>query len=185
MSSGSSAGPTRPPAPTAEDRGGTPVLTFAIVGAGVMGTNHARVARSLPGVRIAYVVDPDRTCAERVAESCGAQPIGDLADVLGRVDCAIVASPSSQHCEDGVRLLRSGVHVLVEKPIATTPDEAAQLVAVAADTGVVVQVVHPQRFNPALLELDRLGDDLVHIDAVRISPYSSLIRIGVVLDLMI
>ena len=47
-------------------------MTFAIVGAGVMGTNHARVARSLPGVRIAYVVDPDRECAERVAASCGA-----------------------------------------------------------------------------------------------------------------
>ena len=161
------------------------MLTFAIIGAGVMGTNHARVARSLPGVRIAYVVDPDRTCAERVAESCGAQPTGDLADVLGRVDCAIVASPSSRHCEDGVRLLRSGVHVLVEKPIATTPEEAAQLVAVAADTGLVLQVGHTERFNPAVLELDRLGHDLVHIDAVRISPYSSRIRIGVVLDLMI
>jgi predicted dehydrogenase len=161
------------------------VLTFAIVGAGVMGTNHARVARSLPGVRIAYIVDPRRACAERVAESCGAQPTGDVADILGRVDCAIVASPSTQHCQHGVRLLRSGVHVLIEKPMATTPEDAAELVAVAADTGLVLQVGHIERFNPAVLELDRLGHDLVHIDAVRISPYSSRVRTGAVLDLMI
>jgi predicted dehydrogenase len=160
-------------------------LTFAVVGAGVMGTNHARVARSIPGVAISYVVDPDLCRAERVAANCGARATTDLTDVLGEVDCAVVASPSSHHEEQGLLLLEHGIHVLVEKPIATTPEQAARLVEAAAGRGLVLQVGHVERFNPAVLELDRFNTDIVHIDAARISPYSSRVEVGVVLDLMI
>lgn len=161
------------------------MLKFAIVGAGVMGTNHVRVARSLPGVEVAFVVDPDLSRAERAAAVCGARATSDLADVLGKVDCAIVASPSSFHEEHGMALLGHGIHILVEKPIATTPEEATRLVSAAADTGLVLQVGHIERFNPAVMELDRLAGDIVHIDTARISPYSNRVEVGVVLDLMI
>jgi predicted dehydrogenase len=161
------------------------VLKIAIVGAGVMGTNHARVARSLPDVEVAYVVDADPGRAERAAAACGAQPTGDLADVLGKVDCAVVASPSSLHEEHGLRLLERGTHILIEKPIATTRDEAMRLIDTAAERDLVLQIGHVERFNPAVLELDRLSGDIVHIDAARISPYSPRVEVGVVLDLMI
>jgi predicted dehydrogenase len=161
------------------------VLKFAIVGAGVMGTNHARVARSVPGAQVAYVVDPDRSRAERVAAGCGAQATTDLADVLGRVDCAIVASPSSLHEQHGLALLGHGAHLLVEKPIATSREEALRLVDAAAHRDLVLQVGHVERFNPAVLELDRLSGGIVHVDAARIGPYSSRVEVGVVLDLMI
>jgi predicted dehydrogenase len=160
-------------------------LKLAIVGAGVMGTNHARVARSVPGVEVAYIVDPDRARAERAAAACGAEATTDLAYVIGKVDAAIVASPSSLHEEHGIALLGGGVHVLIEKPIATTVEQANRLVDAAAGAGLVLQIGHVERFNPAVLELDRLQGDVVHIDAARIGPYSSRVEVGVVLDLMI
>jgi predicted dehydrogenase len=161
------------------------VLKFAIVGAGVMGANHARVLRSVPGVEITHVVDPDRVRAERAAAASGAAATTDLDDVLGRVDCAIVASPSSMHEEHALALMARGTHLLVEKPVAVTVEAAGRLVDAAADAGVVLQVGHVERFNPAVLELDRLADGIVHVEASRISPYSSRVEVGVVLDLMI
>lgn len=161
------------------------MLKFAIVGAGVMGTNHARVVRALPGIDVVYVVDPDLMRAERAAATCGAKATRDLADVLGKVDCAIVASPSSFHEEHGLQLIEHGTHLLVEKPIATTPEEALRLVDAAAAKGLVLQVGHVERFNPAVLELDRLATEIVHVDATRIGPYSTRVEVGVVLDLMI
>ncbi|MDN5858017.1 MAG: Gfo/Idh/MocA family oxidoreductase [Pseudonocardia sp.] len=161
------------------------MLTFAIVGAGVMGANHARVLRSLPGVETAFVVDPDPARAHAAAEACGARATTDLADVLGKVDCAIVASPSSCHEEHGIALLAHRTHVLIEKPLAPSVEAGQRLVDAAAAAGVTLQVGHVERFNPAVLELDRLADGIVHVDAARIGPYSGRVEVGVVLDLMI
>lgn len=161
------------------------MLKLAIVGAGVMGANHARVARAVPGVEIAYVVDPELARAERAAASSGARATTDLGEVLGKVDAAVVASPSSFHEEHGLALIGNGVHVLVEKPIAISVEAGRRLVDAAAAAGVVLQVGHVERFNPAVLELDRLAGDIVHMEASRIGPYSSRVEIGVVLDLMI
>jgi predicted dehydrogenase len=161
------------------------VLKFAVVGAGVMGTNHVRVMRAVPDAEVTHVVDPDRERAERVAAASGAKAVTDLAEVLGEVDCAIVASPSSQHEEHASALLESSVHVLVEKPIATAPDAAARLIALAEDRGMVLQVGHVERFNPAVMELDRLRNGAVHVEATRVGPYSARVEVGVVLDLMI
>lgn len=161
------------------------MLKFAIVGAGVMGTNHARIARSVPGIEVSYIVDPDRSRAERVAGACGAQATTDLSDVLGKVDCAVVASPSSFHEEHGLALLEHGSHLLVEKPIATSGDEAARLIDAAGRKNLVLQVGHVERFNPAVLELDRFDSGVVHIETARIGPYSNRVEVGVVLDLMI
>lgn len=161
------------------------MLKLAIVGAGVMGANHARVARSVPGVEIAYVVDPDLARAERAAASSGARATNDLDDVLGKVDAAVVASPSSFHEEHGLALIRCGTHVLVEKPIAVSVEAGQRLVDAAAAADVVLQIGHVERFNPAVLELDRLTGDVVHMETARVGPYSSRVEIGVVLDLMI
>lgn len=161
------------------------MLKLAIVGAGVMGANHARIARSVPGVEIAYVVDPDLARAERAAATSGARATTDLGEVLGKVDCAVVASPSSFHEEHGLALIGHGTHVLVEKPVAVSVEAGRRLVDAAADAGVVLQVGHVERFNPAVLELDRLAGDVLHIEAARIGPYSNRVEVGVVLDLMI
>ncbi|RTL63744.1 MAG: Gfo/Idh/MocA family oxidoreductase [Pseudonocardiaceae bacterium] len=158
-------------------------LKFAIVGAGIMGTNHARIARSLPDVDVTFVVDTDIERAERLAATCGAKATTDLGDVVA--DCAVIASPSSQHVEHALELVARGIHLLVEKPIATSVDDAIRLVDAADAAGVLLQVGHVERFNPAILELDRLSEGIVHLEAARISPYSSRVEVGVVLDLMI
>ncbi|WP_433505157.1 Gfo/Idh/MocA family oxidoreductase [Pseudonocardia halophobica] len=160
-------------------------LKIAVVGAGVMGTNHARVARSLPGVQVTHVVDPDPERAARAAAVAGAEPLADVGEIVGEVDAAIVASPSSMHEEHGLALLAAGVHVLVEKPVATTVEQAERLIAAADAAGMVLQVGHVERFNPAVLELDRMQGDVVHVEASRIGPYSNRVEVGVVLDLMI
>lgn len=161
------------------------MLKFAVVGAGVMGTNHVRVMRAVPDAEITHVVDPDPERAQRAATNCGAKAAADIAEILGEVDCAIVASPSSQHDEHARALLEHGVHVLIEKPIATTPDQAAGLISLAEERGLVLQVGHVERFNPAVMELDRLRTGAVHVEATRVGPYSARVEVGVVLDLMI
>ena len=160
-------------------------MRLAIIGAGIMGTNHARIARGLRDATVAYVVDPDAERAGRLATAIGAEASTDIGDVLGHVDAAIVAVPSSLHRDIGLRLLKAGVPVLIEKPLATTVADAEALAETAESLGVILMVGHVERFNPAVLELDQLLGDVVHVAAARISPYSPRVRDGVVTDLMI
>lgn len=161
------------------------MLKVALVGAGIMGSNHARVLRQVRGAELTHVVDADLDKASRIAGSTGAVAVADVEEVLGKVDAAVVAAPSHLHTPLGLQLLGHGVHVLMEKPIAPTVAEAKQLVDAAAAAGVVLQVGHVERYNPAVLELDRLPGEVVHLDVRRISPYAPRIKDGVILDLMI
>lgn len=161
------------------------MLRLAIIGAGIMGSNHARVSRSLRDAQVTFVVDPDAERAREIAAHTEAATSGKLLDVLGKVDAAIVAVPTALHAPVAIELVRRGIHVLVEKPIALDVRQAALLVEEARAAGVVLQVGHVERFNPAVLEVDRLVDGLVHIDFARISPYSDRVRDGAIIDLMI
>lgn len=161
------------------------MLDLAIVGAGVMGTNHARVARALRDARVAYVVDPDLERAKAAAEASGAEARRSIEDVVGRVDAAVIAVPSALHVSAAVPFLEHGTPVLVEKPIAPTVEEAAMLVALAARRGTLLMTGHVERFNPAVLALDSILTDVVHISAARISPFSARVDDDVVIDLMI
>jgi predicted dehydrogenase len=161
------------------------VLDLAIIGAGIMGANHARLAQALRDASVTYVIDPDLERATQLAVSVGAKAAGDLGAVVDRVDAAVVAVPSSLHHPVGLELVKAGVHVLVEKPIAPTVIEAEELAEAAEVAGATLMVGHVERFNPAVLELDNLLDDVVHVSASRISPYSARIRESVIADLMI
>ncbi len=161
-------------------------LRLAIVGAGIMGANHARLAQSLRDVAVTHVVDPDLARASRLATSVGAEATADVGEVLDRIDAAVLAVPSDLHHPVGLELVKAGLHVLVEKPIAPTVVEAEELAAAAEAGGTTLMVGHVERFNPAVLELDNLvGDDVLHVAAARISPFSTRIRESVIADLMI
>jgi predicted dehydrogenase len=159
-------------------------LRLAVVGAGIMGTNHARVARSLRDARLVAVVDRDLDRAA-AAGGPGVQAVASVDDVEGGFDAAVVSVPTPLHAAMALQLAARGVHLLVEKPIAATLAEARQIVAAADAAGIVLAVGHVERFNAAVAELPRLLDHPVHIEASRISPYSARVADGVILDLMI
>jgi predicted dehydrogenase len=161
------------------------VLRLAIVGAGIMGANHARLAGAVRDVTVTVVVDPDVGRAQRLAAAVGADVATDIDGVADRVDAAVVAVPSDLHHDVGLELMKAGIHVLVEKPLATTISDAEALTDAAERSGVTLMVGHVERFNPAVLELDHLLGEVVHVAAARISPYSPRIREDVITDLMI
>jgi predicted dehydrogenase len=160
-------------------------MRLAVVGAGIMGANHARLSQNVRDIDLVWVVDPDAARAATLADAFGAKAASSLDEVLDDVDAAVVASPTDDHGASAATLLRAGKHVLVEKPLAATAPDARTLVGEAERAGTVLMVGHVERFNPAVLALDPLLDDVVHIAAQRISPYSSRVRDDVVLDLMI
>lgn len=160
------------------------MLRFAIVGAGIMGSNHARVLGMLAGARIAVVIDKDSARGETLARTHGALYSADLADAAG-ADAAIVATPTADHAEVAVALMELGCHVMVEKPLAATVEECARILRAAEQRRRTLMVGHVERFNPAVLELPNLLDDVLHIDIARIGPTAQRVTDSVVSDLMI
>jgi predicted dehydrogenase len=155
------------------------VLRGAVVGLGVMGTHHARVLHSTPGVELAAVVDPDLARRERAAAAQpGARPYPLLAEAVAaeRLDFACVAVPVDRLAETASAALAAGLHVLVEKPTAATEEQAARLIAEAAERDRALGVGHIERWNPAVVALKRKLDEgaigrILHLHARRLSPF--------------
>jgi UDP-N-acetylglucosamine 3-dehydrogenase len=161
------------------------VVKLGIIGAGIMGGNHARVLRAIPQAQVCVVVDLDAEKGQRLADHIGAS-YESRPDVLpGRVDAAIVSTPAETHAEIAMTLIEQGLDVLIEKPIALTIEEAKELVAAARRHDRILMIGHVERFNPAVIELSRHVDGLIHVDIRRIGPFTSRITTDVVLDLMI
>jgi predicted dehydrogenase len=150
-----------------------------------MGSNHARVAMGLRDAEVSVIFDPDLERASVLATAVGARAVSTIDEAIADADAAVIAAPNSMHRELGVACIEAGLPVLVEKPIAPTLEDADALVDAARRRNVLLLVGHVERFNPAVLELDRIASDIVHVDAARVSPFSPRIRDDVVLDLMI
>lgn len=155
-----------------------------MVGAGRLGGFHAQKLAANPEVHLVAVVDPVEDARRRLAGACHAEPLADHSGLRGKVDAAIVAAPTQVHYGLAMDLIRAGIHVLVEKPLCPTAGEADQLVQAARRYGVVLQVGHVERFNPAFGLVESCTP--WYIEAVRAAPYAfRSMDIGVVLDLMI
>jgi UDP-N-acetylglucosamine 3-dehydrogenase len=161
------------------------VVKLGIVGAGIMGASHARVALTIPDAQVAVVVDSDEDSGQRLAAHVGASYAASLDELPGRVDAAIIAVPTEIHGDVAHMLLENGIDVLVEKPITSTVAEAESLIALADKHDRILMVGHVERFNPAVLELSRYVNGLIHIDIRRVGPFSPRVSTGVILDLMI
>jgi predicted dehydrogenase len=161
-------------------------LKLAIIGAGHLGRIHARLAAELPGVQLVGVADPVLEARTAVAAQAGTRAFADYRELIGQIDAAIVATPTSTHHEVGMELLSHGIHLLIEKPLALNASLAEELVEMAQQNGVILQVGHVERFNPALERVMPQLVDPKYIEAVRTSAYPfRSTDIGVVLDLMI
>lgn len=161
------------------------MLDVALIGAGVMGTNHARIIRSDHRSRLRYVVDQDRARAEAVAAANGASTADRIEDVLGQVDAVVVAVSTEQHLAVALQVIAAGIPVLVEKPLASDSRSAQQIVEAVARSRSLLAVGHVERFNPAVLELENVVSDVVHADIRRVSSFTPRARESVVRDLMI
>ena len=153
-------------------------VPVAVVGVGNMGRHHARNYHELPDADLRAVVDGDPARAEEMASRFGAKAyptVEALLEAEPELNAVSVAVPTSAHAAVARTLLEAGKHVLVEKPIAPTIAEADELIALAAERGLVLAVGHVERFNPAVRELRRL------IDEGRIGSILSLVarRVGV------
>lgn len=160
----------------------------AVVGAGEMGANHARVYSQLKGAELVAVVDADAERARSVAAQHGCAALTSVDELEGLVDGASVAVPSSLHAEVGCALLARGIHCLIEKPLAVDELEAKLLIDTADGAGARLLVGHIERFNPAVDQLKLVLDDhaVLAVDARRMSAVSGRITdVDVVIDLMI
>lgn len=161
-------------------------LRVGVAGAGAMGRNHARVFSLLEGAELVAIYDQDKSRAEAVAEEFGGQAVDSLDDFAAAVEAATVAVPTVAHRSVGCMLMEQGVHVLMEKPIADSLDDARALIETSKKYDRILQVGHIERFNPVMRELEDRLKEPRFIEAHRLSPFPNRsIDIGVVLDLMI
>lgn len=161
-------------------------IRVAVVGAGKMGTYHAKLLGKTPDVELVGVCDTNVWKAQLAAWQSNTVAVRDYKDVLGRVDAVVVAVPTPLHHEVGMAALGAGAHVLIEKPLASTVEEAKELLALSQDKQLVLQVGHIERFNPAVLEAVKHVRDPRYITVERLGPYDPrMSHIGVVMDLMI
>ena len=164
-------------------------LRTAVIGAGHLGREHARIHHALAAegkVELVAVCDINEATAQRVAAAVEAEWTTDWRELAGRCDAVSLAVPTEAHCEIAAPLLEAGVHVLVEKPISRTLAEADLMIEAAKRGGALLQIGHMERFNPALTALRPHVRNPVYLEIHRVGQFTARsLDIDVVLDLMI
>jgi predicted dehydrogenase len=161
-------------------------IRAAVIGVGYLGRFHAQKYAALPACELVAVVDGRDEVRKAVASEVSAQPLADYRELLGKVDAVSVVTPTPAHFEIADAFLAAGAHVLVEKPITETPDQAKALIATAAKHGKILQVGHLERFNAAVLAAEPHISSPRFMECIRLAPYKERgTDVNVVLDLMI
>ena len=164
-------------------------LRIGVVGVGVMGSNHARVFAGLPGVQLVAVADPDSKQAEFVANTLGCDAVSTVEELLDLgVDALTIAAPTHLHHSIALTCIARGVHVLVEKPIASTVEQGRDIIAAAREAGVTLMIGHVERFNPAVEAIKEAirNEDILSIAITRVGPFPPrMSNVGVVIDLAV
>ena len=161
-------------------------LRTAVIGVGYLGRFHAQKYRDIPGSELVAVADKDAVAAQQVASELGVAAVADYKDLLGRVDAVSIVVPTPLHFSMAEAFLDQGIHVLVEKPITETIEQAQRLIDLARLRKCVLQVGHLERFNPAIQAAAGLITTPRFIESHRLAPFKQRgTDVSVVLDLMI
>ena len=161
-------------------------LRAGVIGVGYLGQYHAEKYAKIPGIELAAVVDPDRTRAALIAEKLGTRSLPDAADLIGSVDVVSIVTPTVLHHRVAKQFLAAGVHVLLEKPMTVTLEEADELIAISAGRGAILQIGHIERYNPAVTAVKQRLKAPRYLQADRSAPFTvRCTDVNVVLDLMI
>lgn len=161
-------------------------IPVAVIGAGRLGRHHARWYAEMDETELVGVVDTDADVGRQVARRHGAVYAPSAAELPPNIVAASVVTPTQQHHAVTTQLLSAGVHCLVEKPLAATVEQAREMIRLAREKNLVLQVGHIERFNPALVAALTRRSDPRFIECRRIAPFSFRSHdVSVVLDLMI
>ncbi len=161
-------------------------LKCAVIGVGYLGRFHAQKYLLLEDTQLVAVCDSDHETVERVAQELQVKPILNYRDLFGQVDAVSISVSTQAHYEIAKDCLLNGIHVLIEKPITETVQQADELIAIAKAHKLKLQVGHMERFNAARLALSEYLDHPLFIDSQRLAPFTPRgADVNVVLDLMI
>ena len=164
-------------------------LRVGVIGAGVMGSNHARVFGGLPDVTLVGIADPLEAHRQRATNLIGCRTFDTYEDMLAEgVDAVTIAAPTHLHHEIALDCIGRKIHALVEKPIASTVEEGREIVTAARRAGVTLMVGHVERFNPAVETIKQAikGEEILSIAITRVGPFPPrMSNVGVVIDLAV
>ncbi len=162
------------------------VLRAGVIGVGYLGRFHARIYHDMDGVDLVGVADTDRQTADRVASEYDTRALYDPMQLLDEVDVVSVVVPTSLHRQVAIPYLEKGIHMLLEKPVASTLDDAKQIVETARKHGAILQIGHLERFNAGIMALADQVNEPRFIEAHRLGPFvERATDVDVVTDLMI
>src|SRR2546429_4492159 len=164
-------------------------MRVGVIGAGVMGTNHARVLGGLPNITLVGIVDPLAERRARATELAGCRAFEPLDQLIAEgVDAVPIAAPTHLHDETGLACIARNIRIMVEKPVASTVEEGREIVTAARRAGVTLMVGHVERFNPAVAAIKQAlsGEDILSIAITRVGPFPPrMSNVGVVIDLAV
>ena len=161
-------------------------LKTAVIGVGYLGKFHADKYAAHEDCDLIAVVDANADTAKEIADKHGVQALTDYKELLGKVDAVSIAAPTTLHHEIARDFLKNGSHVLIEKPITVTVDEADDLIELALVNDRLIQVGHLERFNSALMDIGDALETPTFIESHRLAPFNPRATdVNVVLDLMI
>jgi len=161
-------------------------LKVGVVGTGHMGNYHVRIYSELLNVDLVAIADINEKQASMVASQYNTTFFTDYTKLYDKIEAVSIAVPTSAHYQIGKDFLEAGIHVLIEKPITNNLEEANELIELAKEKGLILQVGHVERFNAAVQELKKVVKDPLFIECRRLGPYNRRINdTGVVLDLLI
>jgi predicted dehydrogenase len=163
-----------------------PRLRCGVIGVGSLGQHHARIYSELPGCELIGVYDTNKVRAKEIANLYGARVFDDVEALAQYCQAISVVVPTNLHAQVSIPLLQRGCHLLIEKPLCASLEEAEAIVSAAREHSCIVQVGHVEQFNPVVSFLEKAVQDPRYITVERLSPFSTRgSEVGVVLDLMI
>lgn len=161
-------------------------VKVGVVGVGSLGQHHARNYNELKETDLVGVADVDRKAATRIAAKYDCEAVFDYQSLFGKIDAVSIVVPTELHFRIAKEFLNAGIDVLVEKPITKEVSEALELIEIANARDRILQVGHIERFNTAIIHLNKILTRPGFIECHRLGPYDPRVRdVGVVLDLMI
>lgn len=161
-------------------------VNIAVIGTGKMGQFHLNVINQINTINLTGIYDTNSEQAKNVSEKYNTKSFNSIEEAIEKSEAVIIASPTTFHFEIASLAIKNGRHVLVEKPMTETYEQAKKIEELLSDHKVIFQVGHVERFNGAVQELKNIVEDPILIEARRLSPFTERINdVGVVFDIMI